>query len=167
MQRERGVGLPVLDPTLGDDAARFSAALEDLARIYQLQDPRRTCTYGITLTECYALEAVVEKGPLTVNAIASELALDKSTASRAVASLVKKGLTRRRGQPRDRRSVAVSSTSSGARLYRRIREGGRRNHRDLLERFPPEVRRAAAELLHRLATIERACARTGCRTPTQ
>ena len=154
--------LPAHDPSLAADAARFSAALENLARIYQLQDPRQTCTYGITLTECYALEAIVEKGPLTVNQVASELTLDKSTASRAVAALVKKRLGARRGHPRDGRSIEVSATSEGTRLYRRIRETGRRNHRDLLEQFPPEVRRAAAELLQRLATTERACARSGC-----
>jgi DNA-binding MarR family transcriptional regulator len=141
----------------------FSQALENLARIYQLQDPRRTCTYGITLTECYALEALASGGPLTVNEVARALGLDKSTASRAVASLVKKGLASRRSRAADRRSVSVSATPAGARLYRRIREAGRTAHRELLEEFPPEVRRGAAALLQRLVTTERACAGSGPR----
>ena len=147
------------------DASGFYAALEALARIYQLQDPRQTCTYGITLTECYALEAIVEKSTLTVNEVAAELALDKSTASRAVASLVQKGLAARRGRPRDRRAVEVSPTGPGSRLYRRIRDAGRKRHRELLESFAPEGRRVATGLLLRLAAAERARTRLGSRKP--
>jgi MarR family transcriptional regulator, 2-MHQ and catechol-resistance regulon repressor len=156
MQRGRG--------SLARDAEAFSEALEKLARIYQLQDPRRTCTYGITLTECYALETLVLDGPLTVNEVAAALGLDKSTASRAVASLVQKGFGARRGHPEDGRAVAVSATAAGARLNARIREAGRAAHREILAEFPPEVRRAAAALLQRLATTERACAGSGPRT---
>jgi DNA-binding MarR family transcriptional regulator len=164
VQRAKSPASPS-DP-LAADAAGFSAALEALARIYQLQDPRQTCTYGITLTECYALEAVVENGTLTVNEVAAELALDKSTASRAVASLVQKGLIARRGHPRDRRSIEVSATAPGSRLYRQIRDAGRRRHRDLLKGFPPDVRRAAIDLLSGLAAAERTRVRPGSRTPT-
>lgn len=159
MQRERG--------SLARDAEAFSQALENLARIYQLQDPRQTCTYGITLTECYALEALVVDGPLSVNDVAASLSLDKSTASRAVASLVRKGLGARRNHPEDGRAVAVSATAAGARLYRRIREAGRTAHREILQDFPTEVRRAAALLLRRLVSTERACAGSGCRTPAR
>lgn len=159
MQRAKSTAR--LTNALTADAAGFSAALEALARIYQLQDPRQTCTYGITLTECYALEAVVENGTLTVNEVAAELALDKSTASRAVASLVRKRLIARRGHPRDRRSVEVSATAPGSRLYRRIRDAGRQRHRDLLKGFPPEIRRAAIELLSELAAAERSRVRPG------
>ena len=157
MQRAKSTNLTA-------DAAGFSAALEALARIYQLQDPRQTCTYGITLTECYALEAVVENGTLTVNEVAAELALDKSTASRAVASLAQKRLIARRDHPRDRRSVEVSATAHGSRLYRQIRDAGRRRHRDLLKGFPPDVRRAAIDLLSGLAAAERTRVRPGSRT---
>jgi DNA-binding MarR family transcriptional regulator len=165
VQRAKRTGRPS-DPALTVDAIGFSAALEDLARTYQLQDPRQTCTYGITLTECYALEAVVENGTLTVNEVAAELALDKSTASRAVASLVRKGLIARRGHPRDRRSIEVSPTAPGSRLYRRIRDAGRKRHRDLLQGFPPEARRAAIDLLSRLAVAERSRTRSGSRAST-
>ncbi|MEP6471909.1 MAG: MarR family winged helix-turn-helix transcriptional regulator, partial [Acidobacteriota bacterium] len=153
--------LPSHDPSLADDADGFSRALEALARVYQLQDPRQTCSYGISLTECYSLEAVVHRGPLTVNEVAAALSFDKSTASRAVASLRRKGLVVRRGHPRDGRAVEVSAAASGMRLYRRIRESARACHRELLEEFPPEVRRGATVLLQRIASTERACASTG------
>lgn len=129
-------GLPVHDASLAQDAELFSRALESLARVYQLQDPRQTCTYGITLTECYALEAAAERGPLGVNDVAAILSLDKSTASRAIASLRRKGLVARRAHPEDGRAIEVSATARGIRLYRRIRESARACHRELIEEFP-------------------------------
>ncbi len=158
--------LPRHDPSLADDAERFSRALEALARVYQLQDPRQTCSYGISLTECYALEAAAERGPLTVNEVASALSLDKSTASRAVASLKRKGFVARRSHPRDGRALEVSATAAGLKLHRRIRESARACHRALLEEFPPDVRRAAAALLQRIAAADRACASAGSQTAT-
>ena len=152
--------LPVHDADIERDAAAFSRALEAIARVYQLQDPRRTCTYGITLTECYALESIVEAEgePIGVQQIAEVLRLDKSTVSRAVASLVRKGLARRRAAPRDGRAIELHETPSGARLHRRIREAGRSCYRALLADFPPEVREGATRLLQQIAAAERACA---------
>jgi len=151
---------------VGRDADDFSEALEDLARIYQLQDPRQTCSYGINLTECYSLEAVARDGPLTINEIASRLSLDKATASRAVQSLGEKRYVRRRVHPDDSRALQVDATAAGERLYERIHAAGRALHRRVLERFPPEVRRAATSLLRQIADAETACcAREGSCTP--
>ena len=102
MQLNRPPGsLPVHQPPIARDAEELSRALEDLARIYQLQDPRQTCSYGINLTECYALEAVARDGPLTINEIASRLSIDKATASRTAQSLAQKRYVRRRIHPDD------------------------------------------------------------------
>lgn len=167
MQRSRRTGTLPKDPSLAHDTAEFSRALESLARIYQLQDPRQACTYGITLTECYALEAIVESGPLTVNQVAAALTLDKSTASRAVSSLFEKALCDRRTHPQDGRSVEVSATRAGVRLHGRIREAGRKRHREILKEFAPDGRRSAAAILERLAKAERARVGSGCRTATR
>lgn len=153
--------LPAVDDALIRDADAFSQALESLARIYQLQDPRQTCSYGISLTECYALEAIATLGPVGVNEIAAALALDKSTASRAASSLVRKRLAARRPHPRDGRAIEVTATREGTRLVQRIRDASRSCHRELLAEFPPDVRRAAAALLQRIAATERACAVSG------
>ena len=157
---------PGIDPRLAADAAAFSAALEALARIYQLQDPRRTCSYGLTLTECYALESLVRKGPLTVKDAARELMVDKATASRALAGLTRKGYARRGGDARDRRLVETSASKAGERLYATIRSASRRLHRDLLAEVPPEIRGAATALLRRIASAEVACASVRCEPAT-
>ena len=159
MQLQPGADvLPARDPALGGDAERLSDALADLARIYQLQDPRETCSFGITLTECYALEAVVLRGPLTINEIAASLGVDKSTASRAAAGLVRKRRASRRGHPQDGRALQLTATVSGARLFEQIRSSGRRTLLAIATDFSPGVRRGAIALLRRVVAAERACA---------
>lgn len=159
-----GTSLPAHDATLAQDAEAFSRALERLARVYQLQDPRQTCSFGISLTECYSLETLVLRGPVTVNDVAGELGLDKSTASRALAGLARKGLARRRLHPEDGRAVSVSATPAGQRLFERIRRAGRSLNREILGDFSPGDRRAATAVLQRVAAAETACASTGCGT---
>lgn len=106
-----------------------------------------TCSFGITLTECYGLEALVRKGPLTLIQFADALALDKSTASRAALSLQKKRLAHRRPHALDGRSIQLAPTPKGRTLYETIRRCGIECHGQLLSRFDAETRRAATALL--------------------
>ena len=160
-----GSFLPTHPASLDAEAAEVSRALEDLARVYQLQDPRQTCSYGINLTECYALEAIVRDGPLTINEIAARLSVDKATASRAVQSLGQKGYARSRVHPDDSRALQVRATAAGERLYERIHSAGRAVHRRILEQFPAEVRRAAASLLRKIVDAETQCVAAGSCSP--
>ena len=157
--------LPVHPSPIARDAEELSRALEDLARVYQLQDPRQTCSYGINLTECYALEAVSRDGPLTINEIAARLSVDKATASRAVQSLAQKGYARSRVHPEDSRALQVRATAAGERLYERIHAAGRALHRRILAEFAPDVRQAATLLLRRIVDAEVRCVTSGTCEP--
>ena len=68
-----------------------TTAVADLVRVYQFRDRDRICCHDISVTQCYALETLVEHGPLRLSALADRLFLDKSTTSRVVGTLVKKG----------------------------------------------------------------------------
>jgi DNA-binding MarR family transcriptional regulator len=133
-------------------------ALDGLARVYQLQDPRKVRSCGISLTECWALEACARRAPRTVGEIAAELLLDKSSGSRAVASLARKGLVRRRRHREDGRVLQIAPTAAGVRLLEKVRESTIACTRAILTEFSPEHRRAAAEILRRATAAERACA---------
>ena len=78
------------DAELSRDAARLYDALSDLIRVYQFRDRDRICCHDLSVTQCYALEALVRRGPLTMNELAARLFLDKSTASRVVDALERK-----------------------------------------------------------------------------
>jgi MarR family transcriptional regulator, 2-MHQ and catechol-resistance regulon repressor len=139
------------DPRLEADAAAVHHALNELVRVYQFRDRDRICCYDVSVTQCYALEAVVQGEPLTLNELAAKLYLDKSTASRVVDGLEKKGLVERRQNPDDRRALHLAATREGRRLHAKIEADVLAQERALLAPFPHEVRQSMAELMGRLA----------------
>jgi DNA-binding MarR family transcriptional regulator len=155
-----GSKLPVLGRIADADVSAFSEALSDVLRTYRLRDSEETCSFGITLTECYGLEALVRRGPLTLNEFADSLNLDKSTASRAAASLRRKRLATRGAHPVDGRALQLRATAAGKKLYEAIKRGSLACHSGLLEDYDPATCRAMTELLRRLDRAMRPAART-------
>ncbi len=149
---------------LDADAAALHAALNELVRVYQFRDRDRICCHDVSVTQCYAIEALVRRGPSGLNELAAELYLDKSTASRVVATLRRKGYVSRAAHPEDGRAIVLRVTASGRRLHDRIRKDLVSEARELLRDFEPGVREGAAQLLLRLARA--AAARSGVAGPS-
>lgn len=147
------------DSRLDADAAAVNAALSDLVRVYQFRDRDRICCHDISVTQCYALEALVRRGPSTLGQVAAGLYLDKSTASRVIATLERKRYVSRTTHPDDGRAVVLKVTPAGHRLYERIKSSLIDEEKELLRDFEPEVRAAAAEIMARLARV--AASRSG------
>jgi MarR family transcriptional regulator, 2-MHQ and catechol-resistance regulon repressor len=142
---------PTAKRRLEADAVDLHTALSELVRVYQFRDRDRICCHDISVTQCYALEALIRRGPSGLNELAAELYLDKSTASRVVATLERKKYVTRERHPDDGRAVVLSASPAGRRLYERIRTDLVAETRQLLEDFEPEVRKGAARLILRLA----------------
>ena len=136
---------------LAADAAALHEALSELVRVYQFRDRDRICCHDISVTQCYALEALLRRGPSGLNELAAELYLDKSTASRVVATLERKRYVSRAPHPEDGRAIVLSVTAAGRRLHDRIRADLIAEAQKLLEDFEPEVRQGAPRLIRRLA----------------
>ena len=151
-------------PRLEADAAALHEALSELVRVYQFRDRDRICCHDISVTQCYALEALLRRGPSGLNELAAEMYLDKSTASRVIAALERKRYVTRAPHPEDGRAVVLTVTAAGRRLHDRIRRDLIAEARQLLEDFEPEVREGAARLILRLARS--AAARSGAATGT-
>lgn len=145
--------LPVLggDAGLDADTVELNRALTELVRVYQFRDRDRICCYDVSVTQCYALEAVVLEGPLGLNDLAARLYLDKSTTSRVVDALEKKGYVERRTREDDRRALGLVATDAGRGLHARIQGDILAEERELLAEFAPEVRRSMAKLIGQLA----------------
>lgn len=152
-----GAAIPALagDPELAADARRVHDALTSLVRVYQFRDRDWLCRADLTVSQCYALEVVATGEGRTVNEVAGTLFLDKSTASRTVGALVEKGYVRRRPHPDDGRAVLLEATPEGRETYRGIEADVIREEARLLADFEPDARKAAAELLGRLARAAR------------
>jgi MarR family transcriptional regulator, 2-MHQ and catechol-resistance regulon repressor len=147
--------LPILtetaDPALERDARALYGAMSDLMRVYQFRDRDRICCHDVSVSQCYALEALVRQGGMTLNDLAAHLYLDKSTASRVVDSLERKGYMTRIQHPSDRRAVLLEPTPAGRDLYHSIETDILAEERSLLAGFDPEIRRAMTSLIARLA----------------
>lgn len=163
--------LPVLasDPALARDTEELYDALEDLLRVYQFRDRDRICCFDISVSQCYALEGLVRRGSMTLNELAAYLYLDKSTASRVVDALERKGYVARLPHPKDRRASLLEATPEGRELEGKIRESILAEERELLADFTPEVRQAMTVVLRRLARAAAASVDAGggscCRIP--
>ncbi len=145
------IAMSPVDPTLARDAADLQRSLSDLVRVVQFRDRDRICCHDISVTQCYALEELIRRGPLTLNELAQVLYLDKSTASRVVDSLERKGYATRSPHPADGRALLLAATPTGRALCERIEGDLVVEAQRLLVDIEPEARRAMALLLGRLA----------------
>ena len=137
-------------PDLQRDAVALQAAVAELVRVYQFRDRDRICCHDISVTQCYALETLVEHAPMRLSALAQRLILDKSTTSRVVGTLVKKGYVEQRSDEADGRASALHVTTSGRRLYKRITDDLVAQQKQLLEDLDPEVREAVVKVIRGL-----------------
>ncbi len=162
-QSESTAGSPGRD-ALRRDAEALHAAVSALVRLYQFRDRDRICCHDISVTQCHALEMLVERGPLRSQALADALMLDKSTTTRVVDALVRKGYVARRADPDDARALSLSVTKSGRALFDRINDELIEQQMDLLVGLAPEIRAGATELLQRLtqAARQRFVTGSGC-----
>ena len=135
---------------LAQDTAEFHGALTSLIRVYQFRDRDRICCHDLSVTQWYALDSLVSGGPFTLNELAGELYLEKSTMSRVVDGLERKGYVVRNRHPDDGRAVLLEANSKGLEIHRKIEEEILAGEERLLGGFDPEVRRAMVEFLRRL-----------------
>lgn len=152
---------PAPGDALDRDATALQAAVADLVRVYQFRDRDRICCHDISVTQCYALETLVEHGPVRLGSLAERLFLDKSTTSRVVATLVKKGYVAQGSDASDGRAIALSATRQGRALCARIKADLVTQQRQLLEDLAPAVRAGVVDVIRRLAAMADARFRSG------
>lgn len=162
------------------DGLALHEALADLVRAYQFRDRDRICCHDISITQCYALEALTRHGPMRLNDLAARLSLDKSTSSRVLGALVRKRYAERLVDLIDRRAISVRVTPTGRELYSRIHGDMVRQQVKMIADLTAEARRAAIEVISRLARAAESqfgisgaasaestcCAESGCCGPS-
>jgi DNA-binding MarR family transcriptional regulator len=139
------------DQLLDSQAQELYAAVNEFVKIYQFRDRDLICCHDVSVTQSSALEAVIQKGPMRLQALAQELLLDKSTTSRVIETLVRKNYVTRLPDPEDSRAVLIQATAAGRRLSEKIHEELIAEQKEMIADLDPEVRTAATALLQRLA----------------
>ena len=133
------------------DAEALQAAIADLVRVYQFRDRDRICCHDISVTQCYALEALVGHGPMRLTALTGRLFLDKSTTSRVVRTLVKKGYVEQHPDATDGRATALRPTRAGRNLCTRITDDLVGQQKALLADLDPRLRAGVVDVIRRVA----------------
>jgi DNA-binding MarR family transcriptional regulator len=122
-------------------ALEFASALEELVAFYQTRDRSVVCYYDISVSECHALAAIERFGPAPLKKIVSSLRLDKSTTSRIVSSLLKKGYVQCHRDEEDARRIRISVTNSGRGLHNRVRLDLHKEYIRILRKYPSSFAR--------------------------
>ncbi len=139
--------------TLTRNARHLHRAVVHLVRVYQSMDRRDICCHDVSVSQCWALEAICDHGPLTLNQLASRLLLDKSTASRVVDALERKGYVSRKAHPEDGRSLQLEVTSAGEGLRAQIEADILARDVQILEKLDPGVRHSVTDVINELAKV--------------
>ncbi len=142
-----------MDGSLRADAMEFYRLFSELLRVYQFRDRTRICYYDISVTQCYAISALIRLGPVRQKKLAADLCLDKSTTSRVVDSLERKDYVTRTTDPQDGRAFLLEVTDKGRALHGQIEKDLIEEYAGLLSDVDPEVRRAIIRLMKRLYQI--------------
>jgi DNA-binding MarR family transcriptional regulator len=104
----------------------------------------------VTVSGAHALELLAERGPLSLNAIASALFVDKSTACRIVGLLEDRGHVVRLADAADGRAIRVELTAAGRALEARLRQDAVWEIDVALAGFAADERASAIGFLRRL-----------------
>ena len=144
------------DASLHTDATALFKVMTDLLRFYQFRDRDRVGYHGLTITQSYVMEIVIRRLRLTLNELAGEINLDKSTLSRVVDGLERKRAIKRVANPADGRSILIEATESGRERRKRIEADIVAENAKVLETFPHHARHQLIALIPALTRAARA-----------
>lgn len=140
-----------MDRRLEQQAKELHQVITELVKKYQFRDRNEICCYGVSVSQCYTLEAIGERGQMKMGELAGQLHLTVSTMTRIVDQLVAKDFVNRWFDPKDRRVCCVELTPSGRQLLDKIRDELLATEKDILKRIKPETREALLSALRELS----------------
>ena len=136
--------------SLNRQAERLYHVFAELVRGYQFRDREEICCHGLSVSQCYALDALETHGPMTMGNLAGQLYLELSTMTRVVDYLVAKKLATRVADAKDRRVCRVQISQQGRSLVSRIRGELMQEYKLILRAIPPESREAVISAISHL-----------------
>lgn len=143
---------------LQTQARRLYGVFSEMLRRYQFRDREQICCHGLSVSQCYALEALDQRGPMTMGDLAAHLCLKVSSMTRVVDSLVESGLVRRADDPDDRRVCLVRLSAKGRALLARVQGGLIEEYEAVLRNVPTASREAVIQAVgDLLSAYEKRC----------
>ena len=132
------------------DAAALYEAATAFIRIYQFRDRDQALKSGLTVVQAYTLDLLLSSDGRSLTELAQGLRLDKSTTSRIISGMARRGLVAWSRPAHDRRAKQIVASPEGRRRYERHRRAIVRDNARLLASYTPAARRAAIAVLRQL-----------------
>jgi len=129
---------------------RFHDQVVALVKKYQFRDRNQMTCCGVSVSQCYVVEALHRHGPQTMNQLADRMCLSLSTMTRVVEQLVRKGMATREQDASDRRYRLIRLTPGGERVFRQAWGNVLSSERAILAGFPAQERELLVRLLSQL-----------------
>ena len=148
--------------TAAKSAQHTDAVLRDVVRLFQqAQRTMTSCCSDATAKECEALMLLGQHAPLSVQAFADRMTLEKTWASRLLGRLEESGLIKRADNPEDGRSWLIELSAKGRREFEKLQESLDEHAVNLLGCVPAaeraNVERALVHLRDALTKCLRDC----------
>lgn len=122
-------------PYIEDTADKLQKAFKSFIRSHQFRDRNEMIPFGVTVSQCYAIDALGDSTSLTMSELAEKMYLTTATMTGIVDELIKKGLAERKFDENDRRVIRVELTLKGKEIYGRIREKLLKRYTDILQKL--------------------------------
>lgn len=145
-----------------DRLTRLSTELVRRLQLLERQELAACC--GVPLSRSVVLRVLARRGDRRMSALAEDLGVAQSTATRLVEPLVAEGLVERRRARDDGRAVEVALTAEGSRRARTVQAGSRRCCDGILERIPADRRQQVIDSLELVVKAVSDCCSPGCET---
>src|SRR5260370_6205215 len=140
-------------PFLGPNDCNCLAVRQAARHITQFYDQFLALS-GLRTTQFSILAKLRRVGPMTINALAADLVMDRTTLGRNILPLERDGLIAVERGSRDRRSKTLRLTEAGAARFRGAVKGWARAQMQFETAFGAKPTAEMRPLLHALATHE-------------
>jgi DNA-binding MarR family transcriptional regulator len=128
-----------------DDEKQFSRLTVQLFHKLNLLNRDQKVCYGITLSQCCAIETLEQTGLLSMKQLSHHQGVTLSTMTRIVDVLVRDGVLQRVSNPGDRRKVCIRLTESGKELAGKLKKCTEAYTKEILDQVPGEKRSQVIE----------------------
>lgn len=129
---------------------KFPRLVGELFRKLNLLNRDQKVCYGITLSQCCAIETLDQKGLLPMNELSQCQGVTLSTMTRVVDVLVRDGVVRRESSPGDRRKVCIGLTEEGKNLAQKLKKCTEAYTKEILDQIPVNMQGQVVESIELL-----------------
>jgi DNA-binding MarR family transcriptional regulator len=133
-----------------EQVKKFHEQMVELVKKYQFRDRNQMTCCGISVSQCYILEALHRHGDLNMKKLAKKMHLSVSTVTRVIEPLVRRGFVSRVKDINDKRVRLISLTDNGKQIYKEAWGNVFESEGIILGNFPAEHRSRLIELLQKL-----------------